>query len=1601
MNNKNSRKKLSVAVVAAIAVGSASVALVACGKDVNTDTVVGHINVPSATIQAELGTYVSPKYDVVNDYGLILAGYNVSLATVKDSSGTSLQVTNNSVLVETAGLYDFTYTAKSDRVKDVTIKIDFADRTAPTINFDASSLPSFFIKGNVYRIPSYTLSGDFVTEKCWTKVFHIADDTDKTETELDLIDGDSFAATHTSGKYRILIHVEDAVGNYNEYPYERDVDGPANFVEHKVAYFDEAFGARQASVYEPNKYSGGFVAKGTAGAQVHENENGSYKVSFDGTTETQYNEGLVYIHTPAVIDLTEYESLEMWVYNDTEQDNIIVGSNWWNDTTCKKGQWTKVTWSTRDWGGANGNKSADNRKFIGVTDISGQTVRIIFDYGQKIIPNGDVYFSAMTATPKTRANVTAKSENVILGASKYYVGDEVVLAAVEQDGKSIDCYTLNGKPIIGDSYIIPAEGNYEFDVVYQDGALTKDNMTWGTLDDPTLEYAGGNDNVWKYKIGEGDKWVISYDVYDVNENSYIGLFVGGQRKLIGFELNPGFTNGIKFASYGYPWDKNFPEFNPGGIKDMLTSATEASPVTITFARDGDKIKVFFTKDGVTTYFSTVDHTSLGVDNSFGLGERRTDQFKEFKRKNVRGIAGAEKVALYMEQFAATLKYTDCTSNAGSNVSLGDWVTLTANPAPTGKMFLHFTVDGNPISGNVMTVTKKEHRVVAVYTDKSTVTLGTGIVTTEGNKGVLDIAKGSVVNLIWRGEAPAGKYCTGFKVDGSPIDGNVFTANGTEHKVEAVFADRVANDNVALNKISVLNGSGGLVYQKEGKWKPSKVEYDTEVKYNGPDGAIETDGTLKVTLNGGECAFAFDNTIADASENLDKYKEIYFYVYVTDATAFNHIGGWWCRDTAPEAYKWVKVSFDRSKAPQNIDEQSVWEKGAKQFAYSVESGKAGSVMYVTPLYGVPYETSTISFDGTGIATADGKTQYHKEDEIKLVFNGTVPQGKIFDCFVVNGTPIGGDTFIAVEKNYTVSVKFATDVTDMTWGKVNSYQTQGDDAMAYKVGEGEQWVLRYDMTLPATGWNYFGAYVGGTAYSQLVGIEMNSANDTRIFGGYGGAWQQMSIVRELPTALREVLRNSKKNNSPVRVVYVRRGDDIDMYIRHIETNQGWHIGHVSFAAFSTDERPITGNSFGIGERTDNGLVNGELSNIEFITGEQKVNLYRNEVFKNYGEIVIDRPQETIFYTPGQAFKIPTDAYVADWLGNRNDTKTITIDRVENQIGQTMSVVNGSVTLTYKGMQIINAVYKADGCANKIVTYRLQPNDGTVLTPNQMYTPKTLEANGDNATVQYTNEKKHGDDTGSAKITVKKSESNGDYAYAAFDFGDYDLVEFYAYTESSGKQMGCHWYGDIDLNAGAWTKIQFGLNASNTPDYFGGKWVFRLMNFNVDDVVYISSVKLIKYSDYGNSVIDVSKGAKSGTWSTEKAYDGNDAAVDKTGALKLTVNSADMGVEVDMSAVNIRDIRKFSELYFYVWTDAENATGTVDYAGKSAMAGTQWTADTGLNKGQWTKVTIPSAKFNDIYPQVNSSSVAVHRMELFKFRFQNLNGATIYVTSLYGAK
>ncbi|MDE5896508.1 MAG: hypothetical protein K2H43_01695, partial [Clostridia bacterium] len=131
------------AVCASLFILAMSLGLVACGsKELRID-------VPER-IEEDLGTgtYVVPRYDVVNGAGVIMAGYTVRLKSVTDPNGEAAEISREASTIVTlvgAGEYVFVYTADSDKVDDATVIMDFADRTAPTINLSSSQFPAFFI----------------------------------------------------------------------------------------------------------------------------------------------------------------------------------------------------------------------------------------------------------------------------------------------------------------------------------------------------------------------------------------------------------------------------------------------------------------------------------------------------------------------------------------------------------------------------------------------------------------------------------------------------------------------------------------------------------------------------------------------------------------------------------------------------------------------------------------------------------------------------------------------------------------------------------------------------------------------------------------------------------------------------------------------------------------------------------------------------------------------------------------------------------------------------------------------------------------------------------------------------------------------------------------------------------------------------------------------------------------------------------------------------------------------------------------------------------------------------------------------------------------
>ncbi|MDE7329597.1 MAG: hypothetical protein K2N30_00655 [Clostridia bacterium] len=94
------KKKVFIALLSVFAVSTATAALATgCAGGAGT------INAPTS-LEAELGTYVIPDYDVVDKNGMILAGYNVYLKSVKNSNGEELAKNYGSaVTVDEAGVY--------------------------------------------------------------------------------------------------------------------------------------------------------------------------------------------------------------------------------------------------------------------------------------------------------------------------------------------------------------------------------------------------------------------------------------------------------------------------------------------------------------------------------------------------------------------------------------------------------------------------------------------------------------------------------------------------------------------------------------------------------------------------------------------------------------------------------------------------------------------------------------------------------------------------------------------------------------------------------------------------------------------------------------------------------------------------------------------------------------------------------------------------------------------------------------------------------------------------------------------------------------------------------------------------------------------------------------------------------------------------------------------------------------------------------------------------------------------------------------------------------------------------------------------------------
>lgn len=619
------------------------------------DIITAFINVPDGVVEESLGTYLLPEYEVVDANGMILAGYQVDLQSVTGPDGEALDASWDSLMVETPGIYEFVYTAGVENVRDETVQVDFGDRTAPSIKL-TGTLPDFYITGNAYKMPSYTVEGDAEISKCWTGVFYLPEDGKEQEVALK---NNQFLVDQESGSYIIRIHVEDNAGNANEYEYARSVDGPEHFEADTVLYFGEEFGVRQVELLESSKYTGEFVSKEQEPDRVYGEESGSYKLTFSGE-ETEANEGYVVMKTPAILDISNCQEMGMYVYNDGEAD-VIMGSRWWNDQVVKAGEWTRVVWPVNGWGGENGNVGTDNIKTISAGDISGTVIRILFDYSGEVAPSGTLYFSPMKVVRREESELIA-GEHVLLDRTTYWQGETVQLRAEEIEGKVVDCFLADDIPLTGDTFI-PTKAKHTITVRYVD-QLSYDTMTWGRYSyEPKWwgneAWLTGNNCVAK-GINEEKNWALSFDVTggydpDLETNQLFGVAVMlGTEHIIEFQVNHYSDSVCKWYGEG-AWEDTVSVL-PQEVVERFMNASSSNPANVQVIRREGDIYLF-----VDEFF--IGKTAIGDKpvrgDWFGYGARVEQKgVATPKIKNLKAVSGEERTGFVYEAKKYYLQVAD-------------------------------------------------------------------------------------------------------------------------------------------------------------------------------------------------------------------------------------------------------------------------------------------------------------------------------------------------------------------------------------------------------------------------------------------------------------------------------------------------------------------------------------------------------------------------------------------------------------------------------------------------------------------------------------------------------------------------------------------------------------------------------------------------------------------------------------------------------------------------------------------------------------------------------------------------------------------------------
>ena len=286
------------------------------------------INVPEETLNAYVGLYEVPVFEVVNEGGEIMPGYTVKLKGVNDPDGENVEVIDGKINAEKTGLYKFTYEAEG--AKDAVLTVNFG-YLPPTVDLPEEGLPAFYMSKVWYAVPQFRF-GNADVAACKVKLYH-----ESNEEEISISDG--FEASYSSGNYKWVIDAVSPEGVHKQVEYTVPAIGPTVTVPDKVFYLDEEFGIHQLGFRVPGELE---LSYNTDAEYKREDEQGSLKVTV-AKLGNGGDAGRLILEKPYIADVSEYKSISFWVYNPNDYE-IMAAYVWGGDTVCAANSWTQVKW---------------------------------------------------------------------------------------------------------------------------------------------------------------------------------------------------------------------------------------------------------------------------------------------------------------------------------------------------------------------------------------------------------------------------------------------------------------------------------------------------------------------------------------------------------------------------------------------------------------------------------------------------------------------------------------------------------------------------------------------------------------------------------------------------------------------------------------------------------------------------------------------------------------------------------------------------------------------------------------------------------------------------------------------------------------------------------------------------------------------------------------------------------------------------------------------------------------------------------------------------------------------------------------------------------